>query len=303
MDYHQGVVLGLVDSFHARYRGERAAAGGEALEAALRKVVDGGRAAWPGVALDDAAFAAHLGERAPAGIAPVTWLGQVRAGDLYLACACAEGLTEALIEFDAAFLRDLGRYLHGVRAGPELVAETKQVLLEKLFVGGPGKPPKIRQYGGQGALEGWVRVSAVRTALNLLAKDKAGIPRADDAEAIARAFVPDKDPELDLLRARYAGAFTAAFREAIAGLSRRDRGLLRFTFVEMLTPARVGAMYGVHRTTAMRWIDAAQEEVLARTRARLIERLRLSPSECDGIFALVRSRLSLTLSSLLTSAS
>jgi RNA polymerase sigma-70 factor (ECF subfamily) len=170
-------------------------------------------------------------------------------------------------------------------------------------VGTRDGPPKIRQYAGQGSLAGWVRVAAVRTALNLIEAAKAGKPRRDEAEELARAIVPAEDPELELVRKSYRDAFVAAFREAIAGLARRDRTVLRFAFIEGLTPAGIGEMYGVHRTTAMRWLDAAQAEVLAGTRARMMDRLGLSPSECDGVLALYRSRMEVAIASLLKSAS
>ena len=105
--------------------------------------------------------------------------------------------------------------------------------------------------------------------------------------------------EIELLEARYRGEFTAAFREAMGGLSQRQRALLRFTFVERLTPARLGVVYGVHRTTAMRWVEAAQEEILSRTRTAMMDRLHLSASECDGLIALLKSRIDITLASLL----
>jgi RNA polymerase sigma-70 factor (ECF subfamily) len=193
--------------------------------------------------------------------------------------------------------------LRTLRPTPELVAETQQDLRTKLFVGSAGGPPRILQYTGQGALGGWVRIVAVRTAIDLLDAAKAGTPSHDEAEEVARAIVPTCDPELELIRETYREAFIVAFREAIASLSRRDRALLRFTFVERLSPARIGAMYDVHRTTAMRWIDAAQAQVLAETRSRMMERLDLSPSECDGVLHLVKSRIDLTIGSLLHSAS
>ena len=294
----------LASSFYGAYRGvEAARVTDEALEAALLDCSREGRAAWPDVALEPSALASYLGERAPADVDPVAWLGDVRAADLFLACACVKGVPQAYRAFHTAFLDPIDRHLRGLRPTPELVAETRQELLEKLFVGAPGRPPKIGQYGGQGALGGWVRVSAVRTALNLIEAEKAGLPRLDEASEVARSLVPECDPELALIRASCEGDFTAAFREAMACLSRRDRSLLRFTFIERVTPARLGAMYGVHRTTVMRWIDAAQEEVLARTRARMNERLGLSPSECDRVFALVKSRIDLSLGSLLKTES
>jgi hypothetical protein len=53
----------------------------------------------------------------------------------------------------------------------------------------------------------------------------------------------------------------------------------------------------------MRWIEAVQEEVLSRTRARLMSHLRLSPEECDHLVAFVRSGIHLSLSSLLKTPS
>ncbi len=292
----------LASRFHERYRGPRAPGDDAQLEAALQDLAQRGCAAFPGVALDTGVLAAYLGERAPADTPAVAWLAEARAGDLFLACACAEGLPQALRAFSAAFVGQMGVYLRSLNPSPQIVAETTQDLLEKLFVGSASTPPRIRQYAGQGALGGWVRVAAIRTALDLISAEKAGEPRVDEVDAIARAVVPQGDPEIELLRASYRDEFMAAFREAMAVLPRRERGLLRFTFVERLTPARIAAMYGVHRTTAMRWIEGAQEEVLEGTRKRMMERLRISPSECDAILALVKSRLDITLGSLFDSA-
>ncbi len=270
------------------------------LEAALLDGWERGRAAWPDVGLEAAAFAAYLGQRAPPDADPVAWLAELRVTDMFLACACAAGLPQAVRAFDDALLGKMSLYLRSLRPTPELVEEARQDLLEKLFVGAPGRLPKIRQYGGRGALEGWVRVAALRTALNLLEAEKAGGTRArDEANEVARAIAPGYDPELELIQASYRGDFIAAFHDAMTSLPQRDRNLLRFTFVERLTPARIAVAYGVHRTTVMRWIEAAQDEVVARTRARLMERLRLTPSECDGLIAVVKSRIQATLTSLM----
>jgi len=283
--------------------GELGTISGAALDPALVDFWERGRAAWPTVALAAAELAEYLEalrpEEAPLG----AWLSERRAADLFLACACARAVPRALGAFDAAYLSKIGLYLGSLRPTPELCADTRQELLEKLFVGGVDRAPKIRQYTGRGALEGWVRVTALRAALNLLDAARVGEPWLDEAGEVARAVAPGADPELELILARYKDEFVASFREAMASLSRRDRNVLRFTFIEGLTPARIGIVYGVHRTTAMRWVEAAQEAVLTGTRARLRERLRLSPSECDGIFAVVKSRIHVTLTTLLKTAS
>jgi len=298
-------MLSLATAFYGTYRGPAPDPGADdPLDAALAEFAARGREAWPDVPLSPARLASYLGERAPADSAPLGWLAGQRPADLFLACAACEGLREGLEAFEREFISRIDAYLRSLHPTPEIVADTKQELRTKLFVGGGGGgPPRIRQYTGQGALGGWVRVAAIRTALNLLDAAKAGTPTPDEAEEVARAIVPARDPELELVRETYREAFVVAFREAIAALSRRDRALLRFTFVERLTPARIGAMYGVHRTTAMRWIEAAQAQVLAETRARMMDRFELSPSECDGVLHLVRSRIDMTIGSLLQSAS
>jgi RNA polymerase sigma-70 factor (ECF subfamily) len=146
---------------------------------------------------------------------------------------------------------------------------------------------------------GWVRVAAVRTALNVLESRKGEASPLDEDAALAHAVDGGDDPEQLFLKTSYRAPFVAAFAEALAALPPRDRTLLRFAFVEGLTPERIGKLHGVHRTTIMRRLDAARAAVLAGTRARLVERLQLSPSECDDIFELVKSRLDITLSSFL----
>ena len=172
-----------------------------------------------------------------------------------------------------------------------------------LFVEAPGRPPKIRLYAGRGALDAWVRVVALREALHLREAERGGALPLDESSEVVSRIAPACDPELAFMKESCRGPFVAAFREALAGLGQRERALLRFTFIDGLSPAQAASIYGVHRTTAMRWIEAAEDQVLARTRALLMERLHLSPIECDEIFALVASRLDVTLGSLLETAS
>jgi RNA polymerase sigma-70 factor (ECF subfamily) len=290
---------GLARSFLERWTGaapdDHAAA---ALDAALDAAWERARAAWPGVALEPAALAAWCGQRAPADLPPEAALGKLHVEDLFLACACARAMPEAIRAFEEQLLVRMPRLLSALRPAPQLVDDTKQLVRERLFVSTVGAAPRIAQYEGRGTLEGWLRVVATRTALTLLEAER---PRAlaDDATELAGGLLPTVDAELDFIRSHYEADFKAAFREAVAGLSPRDRNLLRFHFVEGLTTERISALYSVHRTTAMRWIAAAQARALDRTRALLVERLHLSPAECDSLLDVVRSRMQVTLSSIL----
>jgi RNA polymerase sigma-70 factor (ECF subfamily) len=143
-----------------------------------------------------------------------------------------------------------------------------------------------------------VRVAAVRAALNLIDAEKrhGGSALPDD-----QVLPAGGDLELDYLRDRYRATFAVALKRAVAELPARDRALLRFHFVDGLTPGHIGDIYGLHRTTTMRRIAAARQVLLEATRSHVMRELHMSPSECDSLVGLVRSNLSITLGSLFRS--
>jgi RNA polymerase sigma-70 factor (ECF subfamily) len=266
------------------------------LGARLVALWEEGRAAWPGVDLAAPrlveAVARGAGERSAAESAD-----GVRAADLYLATACAEGSAAALAAFERTLLSKVRAFLAGMRATDELVEATQQALREKLFVGTARTPPKITQYSGRGSLEGWVRVAAARTALNLM--DGARETASDDATLVEQALPAGTNVELDHLKARYRVDVAAALREALAALDAQDRTLLRFRYVDGLLPGQIAGLYGLHRTTVLRRIDAAVAALLLDVRRRVAARLKLGAREADSLLQLVRSQLDLTLGGLI----
>lgn len=288
----------LAACFLDRWRG--AESPGDDLEVALTSLWESGRDAWPEIPpLSPESLAAWVGARAPIDRSAAVAARSIDPRDAYLACGCSLGIPEAIRAFDAKLLSNVSLYVRRLRLSDELVDETRRALLDKLFVGTNGQKPKIVQYRGPGSLEGWVRVAAIRTASNLLAASRPKHAAIDDAAAVAAAIAPACDPELELVKAGYRSAFIEAFREAMGTLEPRERALLRFVYVEQMTPARIGVIYGAHRTTATRWLEAAHAKVLARTEALLVKRLGIARSECARLFQLVKSRLDVTLTSLL----
>jgi hypothetical protein len=61
------------------------------------------------------------------------------------------------------FVAHLAEHLAAEHAGPLEVGPG-------LLVGSDGEPPRIGEYAGRGALQGWLRISAVRVALRLSRK-------------------------------------------------------------------------------------------------------------------------------------
>jgi RNA polymerase sigma-70 factor (ECF subfamily) len=258
----------------------------------LHSLVEEGRAAWS-FELDPERLATFVEQRAVADEALVE-----RGAEIYLAAACAEGHPDALAIFEREYVAQVPSYIGRLTTSPPLVDEVRQQLRIRMLVGAP-PPPRITTYSGDGPLGAFVRVAAIRLAINLLSRDPAARERnldEPDATALALARV---DPEQHAIAARYAPAFQRALDEVVASLSARDKALLRFHAVEQLGIDAIGAIYGVHRATVARWIVQVRARVFAGVRQALDHELRASPSEFGSLLGLVQSRLGLSLSRLL----
>lgn len=73
------------------------------LATVLAALLDAARSAWPSVELERRAFLAYLADRIDCSRAPIEALHALRVGDLFVACACANGDEQALRAFDAHF--------------------------------------------------------------------------------------------------------------------------------------------------------------------------------------------------------
>jgi RNA polymerase sigma-70 factor (ECF subfamily) len=117
--------------------------------------------AWPAIEIDLGAFAQRLSTVAT----DAAELGSLHASDLYLAFACARGDARALAALDAKYLRDLAAPLRKMGFDAAAIDETLQIVRDELLVAPTGKQPSILGYSGRGALKGWLRSVAARTAL------------------------------------------------------------------------------------------------------------------------------------------
>jgi RNA polymerase sigma-70 factor (ECF subfamily) len=216
------------------------------------------------------------------------------AADLSLARACAAGSSEALARFEREFMSHVPDFVARIPGAAALADEIQQTLREKLLVGRPDGPPRIREYSGRGALGGWLRVAAVRTAIDLVRQRGVSLgDRLPDPAAI------DPSPELLTLRARYQHAYEDALARALAGLDVKQKNLLRLHFVEGLTVDRIGVAFSVHRATAARWVAAARDALLAGAERLLGAELGLTTSEIHSLAGVLASQIHLSISRLL----
>lgn len=259
----------------------------DALEATLADAVGVGRAAWPSLELDAAAFCRFLGARAPAPLDPARPLGALAVADLYLAAGCATGDPRALAECDLLIQREATVAADAARVHASVRDEAIQVARTLLFLPRPERPPAIHDYAGRGPLRGWLRVVLSRELIRVGRSQN----RAVELEEQLVDSPDYDDPALDHLKQRYRAELAEAFRIALDTLPARDRTLLRQQIVDGLSIDEIGALHRVHRATAARWLVKLRDDLVERTRAVLADRLGIATDEAASIVRLVQSQL------------
>ncbi|HLK90295.1 MAG TPA: sigma-70 family RNA polymerase sigma factor [Polyangia bacterium] len=265
------------------------------LEVRLRTLVARATSAWPDLSIDPIglveAMARALGDdQAEAG------LPELYVEDLALALACADGVPNALAECDRLCAGAIAVAVARVDRSPDLRDEVRQILWQRIFVGTAEQPPRIRSYAGRGPLVAWVAVAAQRVALDLR-RTAARAPEGDPL--VEEVLAAHEHPEIDYLRTRYKPEFEAAVREALVGLTDRDRLLLKLTIVSGLSHEQLANIYGVNQSTVTRWIARAREQVLEATEREVCAKLRMPPGEFRSLAGLLLSRLDLSISRVL----
>jgi RNA polymerase sigma-70 factor (ECF subfamily) len=250
-----------------------------------------------GLAVDDGDLAAHVAERLGDEAELPAALEALFPADLALAFACLRGDRAAVARLVQEPLAEVLAELR--RSRPDLADDVGQRVLELLLVGGPDRVPKLGQYTGRAALKSWLRVIATR----LLVREAGKLDReeADEDRILLERAVDGGAPELAYLKASLRPVFVAAFTAAIAGLSLHDRLLLRQHFVDQLGIDQIGALHGVHRATAARWLARIRDRLLADTERRL--QGELGPGELAEVWPLIASQIDLSVRRLLSSRS
>ena len=216
------------------------------------------------------------------------------AADLYLACGAGEGNCEAIRLIEERFVPPIARRIRRLGTPVDRLPDVLQAVRERLFT---GLAPRIRAYNGSVPLEQWLRVVAVRIAIDLH-RHEAALPRVE--EGLAELLISRSPDAAELaIKSEYKKELESALRIELLGLSSRDRTVLRLHVVESVSIEKISVMYGVNRVTVARWIWTAGEAILDGLRRRFREQFGLTPPELDSLAQLVRSQLSLGLEELL----
>lgn len=254
----------------------------------MRAAVDQAQQRWPELVREDVElplFAAHVRElRTPeASLA-------LHGAELYLAFACKQGHKGALKVLERDYLARVGPAISRVDRSSAFVDEVRQLVFEKLIV-----PPhsRIGQYAGSGPLEAWIRVIALRTALNLVQSARA---RED---VLADAMMEEVAIPSTIDRAACRATVIVALKAAFERLSTRERNVFRLHYVDALNIDQIGALYGVHRATVARWLTHGRQEIFDNVKEDLQKELKLTPSEVRSLVMGLKSQLDISVMRLL----
>jgi RNA polymerase sigma-70 factor (ECF subfamily) len=250
------------------------------LEAALADLVARAQA-WPRRPVVAERFIAWVAARL--GAPDLAAIRAACAADLHLALACAERDSGALADFEAA-LAAVRPAIAALGAGD--ADEVLQRLRVQMLV---GEQPGLLAYSGRGELRAWLRVVAVREAVRVLGER--GRSQAIDDTRLLEAMLPAIDAEREVISSELRSQFRAAFEEGIRAIAPLDRLLLRQHSVDDLSIDQIGALHGVHRATAARWIESARVELALATERALQRRLKGTAEEVRSLLRLIASRM------------
>jgi RNA polymerase sigma-70 factor (ECF subfamily) len=262
-----------------------------ALEDQLARMVASAQRRWPRVQVGDESFVSWVAARIDRGTPIAKALAKLQTDDLYLACACAAGIPVALAVFDEQILATVAQAVRRIDSSPDFAAEVRQSLRARLFT---GTDPRIVGYSGNGPLVGWVRIAAMRAALNLVRGRRHEPLERDIADGVEAL-----DPELQLMVESNRAALAQAVRSAVSRLSAEERLLLRLHYLEMLPMERIATVQRTSKSSIFRKLTAIRERLADETRRELGTALAISPASVDSLVRLADSKLQLDLGTLL----
>ena len=240
---------------------------------------------WPGVGLSRDHFVARA---VAVGITPTAL--ESHDEDLFLAFACLQSEPNALRLFDANYISLVDSHIHRFGLPTHVVDEVRQRVRMKLLM---GEKPGIARYAGHGPLMAFVRVTAIRVAVDTAASmgSTTSTPAEDILESFA-SFV--EDPELAAIKNTYRDRFGAQLEASLSTLEPAEKTLLRLHIVDRLNIDAIGTIYRTHRATIARRLVRIRGKVLDDLRRQFATRWGVSSSEMRSLVRLLRDEIHLS---------
>ncbi len=283
------------------WREEAVAAGDStvAQRAALGPLWRRGRQAW-GFEVAVTPFARHVaaacvhasepGATADAAALPIE--------DLYLVVGVVERRPEAIARFRSRFAPELSRVL-GRLVPTREHDDLRQRLEAHLLVGTDERGPALRKYRGRGALTSWVRAVGTHFVVDAL-RAQARQPETAAWHSRADSQVPS-ELERRIASHGYAAVVREAMDAAFGALTIRERNLVRYSVFHDLGVDELGALYGVHRSTAARWLARARASLARHVEQHFARHVRAPADEAASLLRNLHGQLDVSIRSFLAS--
>jgi RNA polymerase sigma-70 factor len=235
----------------------------------------------------------RFGEESPGAVQLEEYLSTLHLQDLALACACAEGRSDAWDYFVSNFRGYLRSAASAIlRCPPQSPAACE--LADSLFADlyGLGESANrrslFRYFHGRSALKTWLRavlaqrhVDAIRASRRFTemegADGEAVLPAAQPATPHRKAG-PTDDPVRDPHRAELVALFRRTLEVALGLLEPRDKERLRLYYAAEQTLAEIGRKLGEHESSVSRHLERTRREL----RQEVEQALRKGSSNLDG---------------------
>src|SRR5262245_22748590 len=199
--YASGVVgeLELVAAFTAAWSAGRQTPVPPEIGPRLVALCAEARSRFPELAdvFDDRELAAAIARRAPRDDVQA-YVDRCRGDELALALAAGRGDATAIATLEQAYRTPLDAACRRFANATDTPEDLRQALRERLFV---GRHAKLLEYAGQGLLDSWLRVTAIRLFLDLAKrKDRAREQLARDDDP---ALPDPADLGLEIIKLEY----------------------------------------------------------------------------------------------------
>jgi RNA polymerase sigma factor (sigma-70 family) len=216
------------------------------------------------------------------------YLGALHLQDLALACACAEGRSDAWDHFVAnyrAYLRSAAAAILRSPANSPAACELADSLFADLYGVSAGKRADLslfRYFYGRSSLKTWLRAVLAQRHIDAIRASRRFTELGDDDVAQSRpqasTVSPRHDFPADPHRERYVSLLTSAFERALAQSDPRDLDRLRMYYSEQQTLAEIGRVLGEHESSVSRNLDRIRRDL----RHDVEDALRKGPSPVNG---------------------
>jgi RNA polymerase sigma-70 factor, ECF subfamily len=244
---------------------------------------------WPEFAVELPQFSDELARRL-GGKLEATQLASLCTDDLYLAIACLNGDRVAIDHLERDYLSPVDHAGRKLDATDDQVAEVRDHLRRILFSAEPGRAGALAEFTGRGDLRGYLEVIVQRELARAINRGRGEQPIEPLLEQLDLSRVPD----LRDLHAQYGAKITAAVRAALERLDKRDRALLGYSLVGSWSIAQIGELYGVDRSTTVRWLTTARNTLADQIRKEVSARVQIPLEELYAVVREVRTRINIS---------